>query len=315
MKIATAQAIDNQSPGNLIHKVGTNLRMALEIRGARQQEFVRYVDSRVASSGDGRSWEGAFKTISEGISAINAVGLSGKGATLLIAPGSYIEVAASVPDLSSYDNLITGIGLPEDTLWYGSGTAGSISAATDDLLNITGGNNLIMNITPFVNKNTKAAIVFNDTGAGYHGSFNMLKNVYFSPQTQDGEKYCIRFDGGNVNIIEDCFLYGALTAGILLTGNVGDPIRNIIRNNHIVGTAIGIHITSANYNTLIKDNWFDSGSETDEDMTNAIVITAGMDAGKVTIIKNTFEQAIGAAITDASGGTAVVRTGDNNNLT
>lgn len=299
-----AQGINRLSPGNDFYKVGDALRISFDKRDCRRQDYIRYVDGAKSVSGDGKSWDNAFATITEGITALN--GLSGKGATLLIAPGFYIENAANVPVLSASDCLIKAVGLPEDTVWFGSGADGSVSAATDDLLEILGGNNAVVGLSLYVHKNTKSALVFRDTGGGYAGSFNLIQGCYFTPQAQDGEAYCIKYEGGNANWIRDCHFYCAATAAILLTGNTGNPVRNEIVGNRFVGTAIGVHITSANYNTLIKDNWFSAGSQSGEAMTNGIVISAGMNAGKVSVVHNYFEQSAANDIADSkTGGTLI----------
>lgn len=291
-------AINQLSPGNSTYAVGTYIQQALNQRNVRPLEYVRYVDPNVQYSGDGRSWDKAFKTITEGIAAMND--LSGKGATLLIRPGLYLEVPPIV--LSSNDCLIQAVGLPEDTILFGTGTAGAVAASSDHLLVITGGNNQIDGLALYNHKNDKACIKFDDTGGGYHGSFNKITRCYFSPQSQDGVGYGILYAGGNANQILGNIFYGAKTAALVLTGNTGNPVRNIIEGNHFVGTAIGINITSANYNTLIKQNWFSAGSQSGENMTNAIVISAGMNAGMVTCIENWFEQAAADDIDDSKTG-------------
>jgi hypothetical protein len=311
MDLETAQAIDNLSPGNQLYEVGTNIRTALDKRQIRQQQYVRYVDSNVSSSGDGKTWDKAFLTITEGITELNK--LDGLGATLLIAPGYYIEVAADVPVLSASDCLIQGVGLPEDTVWYGSGTAGVAGASTDHLLTILGGNNQVDGLAMFTHKNDKACIRFIDTGGGYAGSYNVISNCYFPPLVQDLVGYSILYSGGTANQIINNKFYGCAVAAISMVGNVGKPIRNVISNNHFVGTTIGISVTDDNYNTLISDNWFSAGSETSEDMTNAINLSAGFTAGTITVMKNYFEQSAANDIADSKGGTAALIEMDNTN--
>jgi len=301
-----AQSINNLNPGNQLYQVGTNLRLALDggARNIRNLEYVRWVDGSKSVSGDGKDPDTAFKTITEGITWLNTV--SGKGATLLIKPGFYIEKADEVPTLSASDCLIQALGLPEDTVWFGSGANGSVVAATDDLLTILGGNNAVLGLGMYVHKDDKACIVFDDTGAGYAGSFNLIQGCLFSPQAQDGMGYCIKYVGGNTNWIFNNVFMGAKTAGILINSQVGNPVRNRIENNQFIGTAIGVQITSANYNTLVKDNWFSAGSQSGEDMTNAIVISAGMTAGKVTFAGNYFEQSAANDISDSKAGGSVI---------
>jgi hypothetical protein len=286
LNLQQARELNNQLPGNQNIKIGDAIRVAQDGRQITQQQYVRYVDPNVE--------------------------VSGLGATLIVAPGFYIESAAGVPVLTASDCTIIASGLPEQTMWFGSGTNGVVDAATDDLLKILGGNNSIIGLGLYVHKDDKAAILFDDTGGGYAGSFNLVKGCYFSPQAQDGVGYGIKYSGGNVNIIEGNIFYGAKTAAILLTGAVGNPVRNIIRNNHFVGTAIGIQITSANYNTLIQDNWFSAGSQSGEGMTNGIVISSGMNAGKVTVARNFFEQSAANDISDSKAGGSLIEM-DNSN--
>jgi hypothetical protein len=305
---ATARVINNLMPGNQNVLLGDLIRTSLIQGWGRNPDYFYYVKPDNAITGDGLSRETAYLTITEGITKLNT--LSGKGATLIVDPGFYIEVAGLT--LSASDCMIIANGLPEDTVLFGSGTAGAVAAATDDLLTITGGNNSIVGLGLYNHSASYSSLVFNDTGGGYAGSFNLIKNCYFSPQAQDGVGYCIKYEGGNVNIIEDNFFYGAATAAILLTGNVGNPVRNVIRRNHFVGTAIGVHITSANYNTLIDSNWFSAGSQSGESMTNAITISAGMNAGSVTASRNLFEQSAANDISDSKSGGSVFEM-DNSN--
>jgi len=302
-------AINNLFPGNSLYEIGTLLMQAMNQRNIRPLEYVRYVDANVVESGDGKSWDGAFKTITEGVADVNT--LSGKGATLLIRQGFYMEVPPIT--VSAYDVLIQAVGLPEDTVLFGTGTAGVIAASADDLLKITGGNVHVDGLGLYNHKDDKACIVFDDTGGGYHGSFNKITRCYFSPQTQDGVGYGIKYSGGNVNYIFGNMFYGAKESAILLTGNVGNPTRNIIKGNHFVGTNIGVHITSANYNTLIADNWFSVGSQPNENMTNGVTIAAGMNAGKVTIMRNMFEQSAVNDVDDSKTGSAALIEMDNTN--
>jgi len=306
MRKSTEDAINNLSPGNQVHRIGTEIRRA-GAASTRNPEYYYYVDSN-SLGGDGTSWDTAFSTITEGIAKLNT--LDGKGATLFVAPGFYIELAGI--ELTAADCAIIGNGLNEDTVLFGSGTAGAVAAATADLLTIKGGNNLIDGLSFYNHSASYSSILFDDTGGGYAGSFNTIKNCFFSPQAQDGVQYCIEFDGGNANTIEGNIFYGAATAAIYLEGNEGNPVRNIIRNNHFVGTNVGIQVQSANYNTIVQDNWFSAGSQSGETMTNAIVIDAAMNAGSITFARNFFEQSAANDISDSKTGGSVFEM-DNSN--
>lgn len=297
-----ANAINNLSPGNKLYQVGSNLRQALNSggRSIRSLNYTRWVDGSMSVSGSGEDESSAFKTITEGITYLNTV--SGKGATLLIKPGTYVEKADEVPTLTTSDCLIQGFGLPEDTLWYGSGTNGTITAATDDLLTILGGNNAVVGLGMYVNEATKASIVFDDTGGGTAGSYNLIQGCVFSPQTQDGVGYGIKFSGGISNWILDNIFMGTDIAGILMAGGVGDTDRNRIENNHFIGTTIGLSITGDNHDNIVKDNWFSAGTLANEAMTYAVSISSGMTAGSITFAGNYFEQSAVNDILDSKAG-------------
>lgn len=300
-----AQAINNQSPGNSVNNVGTFIRMGLQKYTPRNQDYYRFVDGNKSVSGDGKTWDNAFATISDAITNANLTANSGRGITIFVAPGDYIEVASSVPTLSASDVLIVGIGTPDDTLWYGSGTAGTKSAASDHLLHITGNNNIIQNLSLYTNKNTKASIYLENANG------NLIQNCFFSPQTQDGVKYCIQFAGGSNNTIIGNNFQGALTAAILVNAGTGSADDNIIFNNTFIGTGIGVQVTDVAHNLIIRKNLFLDGSNTSENMTNAITISAGHTAGQITVVENDFEQSAANDISD-SGAVAPLEMNNNN---
>lgn len=310
MQSTIKQAINNLAPGNQLFQLGDLIAQSESI-GVRDPELIRYVDGSRTGSGDGTSRDTAYNNIIDGINWLNTQ--DEKGATLLIMPGFYLESAANVPALTAADCLIAGLGLPEQTVIFGSGARGEVTAATDHLFKIKGGNNHILGLGLFVYKDDKACILFDDTGAGYAGSFNCIEGCYFSPQVQDGMGYGIKFLGGNVNQIVNNIFYGTKEAAIHMGSQVGNPVRNIIEYNEFVGTNIGVNIDAANYNTHIRYNLFSEGTQSGESMTNGVVITATMTAGKTLIYKNQFEQSAANDVSDSSGGTAVVRKFANDN--
>ena len=267
---------------------------------ARNPEYYRFVDANNTGSGNGKTWDTAFATITEGITELNT--LSGKGATLWIAPGFYIEVAGIT--LSANDCALIGAGLPEDTVLFGSGTAGSVSAATDHLITVTGGNNYFSGLTFYVHKDDKACFFLNSSG-GYTGSFNIWDTCYFSPQAQDGMGYCIWNDGGSANIIRNSLFEGSKVAAINFDeSGSNNPTRNTIINNIIRGTKLGIRIDCSARNTLIKDNIFIDGDLSNEELDDALNCTAEFVTGTIILAKNYLNFAnVGAAVTNAGTGT------------
>jgi hypothetical protein len=124
--------------------------------------------------------------------------------------------------------------------------------------------------------------------------------------------YCIEMKGSNRNIIRNCRLEGAATAGIRLYAGVGSPIGNTFESNDIIGTAIGIAIQSPNYNTIIRKNWFSAGIQSGEAMANAINLTTGMTSGKVTVMENLFEQSDANDILDNKAGGTLIEMNNTN---
>jgi len=242
---------------------------------------IYYVDGTNGDdSNSGLSWDKALATITAGVAKLNALGSRG---LLYVAPGFYLEAAGV--ELTASKCGIVAFGLPEDTVWFGSGVTGVVGASTTDLLIIKGGNNIIKGMSLFTYKDDKASIKFDDTGGGYAGSFNIIENCWFSPQAQDGVGYGIHFLGGNSNIIQNCRFEGAKTAGILIASNEGNPIRNVIRDNLIIGCYDGISITSA-AELISQRNIFAAGYVAAANYNSSITATAGFTAGLITSVND-----------------------------
>jgi hypothetical protein len=304
------RSINNLSPGAQQYKLGNLFAEAEGIR-VRDPQLIRYIAERTGS-GDGTARDTAFNNFTDGINWLNDN--SDKGAILIVMPGFYIEKASDIPALTANDCLIMGLDLPEQTVLFGSGENGSVVEATDDLLKIKGGRNHIYGLGLYVHKDTKSCIQFDDTGGGYAGSFNRVEGCYFSPQAQDGMGYGIKYLGGNANQIVNNIFYGTKEAAIHMGSQIGNPVRNIIADNEFVGTHIGVNIDAANYNTHIKNNLFSEGTQAGEDMTNAIVVTASMSAGKIFVAQNIFEQTTANDISDSKTGGDVIEIDNKNGV-
>lgn len=316
MDIETVRALNNLSPGNQVYQIGNLIRQGIDGFEPRNPDLVRFVDNSVDSSGDGKTREKAFKRVYEGIEWLNTQ--DGKGAALLIAPGFYLEAASNFPVLTSDDCLIKAIGNPDDTVLFGSGTDDTVDAATDNLLKIKGGNNIVLGLSLFCYKNTKSAIYIDDTGGGYNGSFNTFINCFFSRLAADGQLYGVHMDGGNYNNFIDCWFTGACkNAGIYIESNDGNPSYNRILGCHFIGTGTdGILIdSSAYYSGLIDRCVFQAGSYPTggaDSMTNGVHVSATASAGDVIVSNCIFSQAAAAALNDQSGASVIL---DRNNAT
>lgn len=312
----TRHAINNIMPGNQVYKLGDLIQSALNGYIPRDPDLIRYVNARVESSGDGLNPSSGFKRFREGIAWLNTQ--SGKGATLLVMPGFYLESAALIPALSANKCLIASMGAQDETVIFGSGTDDVVDAATDHLLKVTGGSNIVIGLSLFVYKNTKSAIAIDDTGGGYHGSFNQFHGIHFSRQAGNGQLYGVYMNGGNYNLFRDCTWTGACkTAGIYVKENEGMPTHNRILGCHFVGTGTaGVLIAASKFYSNTIDNCiFQEGSNPDGDpdtMTYGVQATAACTGGDCLISNSVFTQAAADAIKDQSGASVLI---DLNNST
>ncbi|MDD5353068.1 MAG: right-handed parallel beta-helix repeat-containing protein [Candidatus Omnitrophica bacterium] len=288
-------------------------RLRRDLRGTLESAPLEYHVAKTGNdSQDGKSLSAAFLTITKAITVINALAATVRGVVLYIHPGFYIEVSG-ITLTHNHVKIYAVDPTPESTVLFGSGTAGSVTEATDHAFKIHSGYNKLVGLTFYTHKNTKAALYLDDVlGGADYGGFNIIDGCYFSPQAQDGMAYCIEMKGANRNIIRNCRLEGAATAGIRLYSGVGNPVGNIFENNDIIGTAIGIAIQAANYNTIIRKNWFSAGVQSGEAMTNAINLTTGMTAGKVTVMENLFEQSDANDILDNKAGGTLIEMNNTN---
>jgi hypothetical protein len=288
-------------------------RLRRDIRGMFASAPIEYHVAKTGNdSQSGKSLASAFLTITKAITTLNALPVSTRGAVLWIHPGFYIEVSG-ITLTHNHCNIFAVSPKPESTVLFGSGTAGSATEATDHAFKIHSGYNELRGLTLFTYKNTKSGLYLDDVlGGADYGGFNIIDNCYFSPQVQDGMAYCIEMKGSNRNIIRNCRLEGAATAGIRLYAGVGSPIGNTFESNDIIGTAIGIAIQSPNYNTVIRKNWFSAGIQSGEAMVNAINLTTGMTAGKVTVMENLFEQSDANDILDNKAGGTLIEMNNTN---
>ena len=289
-------ALDNASLGTWLNEMSQ--------LAPRDPRYFRYVDSSVSSSGDGKSWANAFKTVTEGIAAIND--LAGYRPTLFIAPAFYIEKASAIEEITANDWMIYTPYTPEGTVLFGSGTDGSVSASTEHLLRLKSANGIIKGLTLYNHVNTKSCIYIDTDAAATEGFGNIIDGVHFSPQAQDGFQYGITIAGGACNRIQNCFFEGAKDAGIYMYSNLNNPSRNTISGNIFRGTDNAVYINAACYDLLFEHNTCLIGDLSGEGMTNAIDATAGYSAGKTIVAHNYFEQADWAtAVTNAGAGTFV----------
>jgi len=244
-----------------------------------------YVDRNVGQSRDGESWEGAFKTIGEGIAALNADYTSGTALTnkgrnqrLIIGEGWYSELGLT---LTASDCEIvsraSGSNIADGTVLYGSATLGDFDAgAVTPALRITGSANTFRGIG-FMNSASGLYPCVTVGTSGITGpTDNFFDRCFWPRDVVDAYTYAIE-DYGNEGLrVGNCyFSQSAKTAGILIASNgVVNPVNDWIFDSRFVGTPIGIHQT-AGHNTLIGGNWFlDSSDDRADTIDNPINIAA-----------------------------------------
>jgi hypothetical protein len=225
------------------------------------------VSRNVALSGDGKSWAEAFLTIGEAIAAVNAdyaaalYPTRGRNSTIYIDEGWYSEVGVT---LTASDVTIISVapGSRDNTVWYGSATAGGFDAgAVVPVLTITGGNNTIINMD-FMNSASglyPCVVVGGLAAAAYANKF---VNCNFPRDVADAYTFSVLcYDLEGTEFWYCGFSQSALTAGIkILSDGVVNPVNVKVIDCDFCGTPIGIHQV-AGHNTVIRGNWFYDASD------------------------------------------------------
>ena len=205
-----------------------------------------YVDKNVNASGSGKTWELAFKTLTEAVAAAKAYD------TIIMGRGYYTE-AATITISSAQRGLrifgpTTG-GVP---------TSNGLSSATstDDILIINADDVEISGITFWCLTNGKNGI---DIGADYDGYSNWIHDCCFLTGNADNDlgEYGIKVNNTDDcvgTLIENNYFYFMSTAAI-----VAGSTRLTIRNNTIWSNSIGLDLTAftagAHSGTLVSDNY------------------------------------------------------------
>lgn len=181
-----------------------------------------YVDASVPASGDGRTWETAFKTIREGIPAAS------DRDTVIVAPGTYVEniyFAGKNVVLTSADPLDPTV--VANTIIDGrqSGSVVSFSGTEDDTCVLSG----------FTIRDGDAAAAMR--AGGINGGTWPQRNhaIIRNNVIRDN----LGFSGGGVaycdGLIENNLVFGNIAEG---SGGGLDFCNGIIRNNTVVGNRV-----------------------------------------------------------------------------
>lgn len=246
---------------------------------------VYYVSrNRGSISGDGTSWDQAYLTILEAVTAVNLANSTaawptrGRNTLILVDEGWYSEVGMT---LSASDCTIMasspGSSIADGTVLYGSATKGGWDAgAVVPALRITGDSNSIIGMG-FMNSASGAYPCITVGTSGSTGpANNMFKDCFFPRDVANAYTYAIEDYGNEGMRVEGCyFSQSAKTGGILIASNgVVNPVNDWIIDNKFVGTPVGIHQT-AGHNTIIKGNWFiDASDDRPDTIDNPLNIVA-----------------------------------------
>jgi len=191
-----------------------------------------YVDTHVTSSGNGKSWDQAFKTLTE------AVAIAGSYDTIYMGRGYYTE-AATITIASTQRGLKI----------FGPTTGGvptsnglSSAASSDHILIIDADDVEIAGITFWCLTNGKDGI---RVGNAYDGYNNWIHDCCFLTGNADNDlgEYGIKANATDDCVgllIENNLFYFMSTAGIAVHAT-----RATIRNNVVWSNAIGIDVQNA----------------------------------------------------------------------
>jgi hypothetical protein len=238
-----------------------------------------YVSRNVTSSGDGLSWDNAFKTIGEAIAVVNAnytaaaIPSKGRNQVIYIGEGWYSEVPLT---LTASDTYIIGVapGNHDSTVLYGSATAGGYDSGSGAAaLKITGSNNTLANFGVFNYDSSYAAIQNGALAGANYG--NRFVGLSFVRDVADGEKYGILDYGADGTRIDGCFFSTSCKdAGIWSASDgVVNPVNLEVFNNRFVGTPIGVQINAGHNADIESNSFFDDTSDRPDVVDYPIVVS------------------------------------------
>ena len=229
----TRNQFDSQVVGNKDDTVsGTSLVSLVKQNAAATARVgdVWYVDKYIATTGDGRTWGTAFKTMTEAITA------AGDYDEIHVGPGVYAEAAVMNIDQAALKIKGTGNGGQWGPCGFSSATSG------DDIMTINADRVEISGIAFWCVTNAKDGIVI---GTTYDSWNTWIHDCAFGTGTADNTlgEYGVQNIGvaGSLDVantlIEDCYFHYMSTAGIQTAAT-----RATIRRNLIWSSSIGIDV-------------------------------------------------------------------------
>lgn len=247
------------STGNITFTGDLRARNLIGLRGT-----VWYVRDDVTSSGHGRTWAKAKKTISEAVDAASAFD------TIVVGPGDYDE--GGVLDITTEGLRIVGMGDEHRNVSMLYSSSGSYNLMTIDAHHVE-----VVGLAFSVIPDTKSAIVVSGTSTSYKTRIAHCRLDGWS-----GE-YGVYLNDSPDTIIENCLFRSFNTAAVY-----ANSTRTMVRNCifHVVTAKVGIEHVPAGGNrpdNVYIDNLFSGATGS---TTTAIKFTGAPSDGKCICARN-----------------------------
>lgn len=229
-----------------------------------------FVSRNKTSSGNGKSWDRAYTTWTEGIAALNTAYAAQRQVNVLfIEEGWYAELPMT---LTASDCYIIGVapGHHDSTVLYGVPVAGTFSGvAGGPALSVTGSNNTIANLGfytsdplyPGLRNGANASDP--DGPAASNPTGNSFINLGFVRDVADGELGGIDEMGADGTLIDGCFFGTSCKDwGVRIRSNgVINPVNTVVKNCRFIGTPKGIKCDAGHNIELAFNSFHDDTSD------------------------------------------------------
>lgn len=304
---AEALALNNVQPGHQNILLGNKLKFALDLLVPPGNVY--YVSRNITTSGDGKSWDAAYKTIGEAIAQVNQDYIAalqpnqGRNSIIYVGEGWYSEVPLL---LTANDVTIIGLapGGHDPVVLYGSATAGGFDiGAGGPALVVRGANCTIHNIGFFTHDVLYPALRIggNASDTGLNGGTLsaatgcLLSKLAFVRDVDNGSLGGLDIVNAEGPDILSCrFSTSCKDYGIRIRSNgVNNPVGVRIVDGRFVGMPTGVDI-DAGSECIVQESLFI------DDMTDrpgSITVPIANEGNNTIAIKNHWEFTEAAAIT------------------
>lgn len=299
-----AEALNNSNPENQNAQLGSKLKWLLGLNNPPGKVF--YVSRNILASGNGLSWDQAFKTIGEAVDAANDAYTDarqpdkGRNTVIYVGEGWYSEVPLT---LTASDVHIIGVasGSHDSIVLYGSSSQGSWAGPSGGpALTLAGSNNTVMNMGFFTADPLYASVKdgahASDGDSGYYGTNgNSLINCSFVRDVADGSLGGLDIASNEGPYVSNCrFSTSCKDWGIRIRSNgVTNPVGVRIEDCKFVGTPDGINIVAGSDIFILRNYFIDDMTDRPDACDNQVV----NEGNNVIITDNYWEGSEADAIT------------------